>query len=292
MPLAAQLPEPARDLLATPVFGSAITWGQLLLTLVLVVAVLWLARQVLRRVLERALRARGVAPATASTASAITYYVMVVIGVAVVLQTTGLNLSSLAVVAGALGIGIGFGLQSVVGNFVSGLVILLERPVKVGDRVELDGLVGTVRRIGARATTVVTNDEIAIIVPNTDFVTQRVTNWSYTGETVRFLVPVGVSYRADPAAVREALLAAARGHDGVVDDPPPDVVFLGFGDSALLFELRVWTRRYIQVPKVFLSDLNYRVWDALRDAGIEIPFPQRDLHVRSGSLVVETRAAS
>lgn len=287
MPMVSDL----RKIFSAPVFGAGLTWGQLLLTLALTIAILWLMRRLVRRLLERGLRSRGVHPASAQAAATLTYYVLVALGFLVVIQTTGVNLSSLAVIGGALGVGIGFGLQNVVGNFVSGVVLLLEQPVKVGDRVEIGGLVGTVRRIGARATTVVTNDDIAIIVPNIDFVTQQVTNWSFTGGNVRIVVPVGVSYRSEPRVVRDTLLEVARTHDGVADHPAPDVVFTAFGDSALLFELRVWTTTFISAPKILASSLNYAIWDALAAKNIEIPFPQRDLHVRSGSLLVETRPA-
>ena len=278
------------DLLTAPLFGTGITWGQLLVTLLLTVVILWLIRRLVRRYLERGLRARGIHPASAQAAATLTSYALVALGILVVLQTTGVNLSSLAVIGGALGVGIGFGLQNVVGNFVSGLVLLMERPVKVGDRIEISGLLGTVRRIGGRATTVVTNDDIAIIVPNNDFVTERVTNWSFTGGSVRIVVPVGVSYRSDPRVVRDTLLEVARSNEGVAAQPAPDVLFREFGDSALLFELRVWTSRFISTPKLLTSALNFEIWDALAAKSIEIPFPQRDLHVRSGSLLVETRA--
>jgi small-conductance mechanosensitive channel len=162
----------------------------------------------------------------------------------------------------------------------------------VGDRVEVGSLVGTVRKIGARATNIVTNDEIAIIVPNSDFTNQRITNWSYTGRRVRFVIPVGVSYKSNPDLVKQALLEAAAAAPDVDPATEADVVFLGFGDSALLFELRVWTATRIHTPKVFISDMNFAIWSALKRHGIEIPFRQRDLHVRSGSLAVETRPAA
>ncbi len=281
-----------KRIFSAPMFGSSVTWGQLILTLVLTVLILWLTRRLVRRYLERGLRARGIKPASAQAAATLTYYGLVALGILVALQTTGVDLSSLAVLGGALGVGIGFGLQNVVGNFVSGLVLLLEQPVKVGDRIEIGGLLGTVRRIGGRATTVVTNDDIAIIVPNNDFVTQRVTNWSFTGGSVRIVVPVGVSYQSDPRVVRDTLLEVARNHEGVADKPQPDVIFTEFGDSALLFELRIWTSAFISTPKLLASALNFAIWDALAAKGIEIPFPQRDLHVRSGSLVIETRPAA
>lgn len=188
--------------------------------------------------------------------------------------------------AGALGVGLGFGLQNVASNFISGLIILFERPIKVGDRVEVGQVLGDVRRIGARATTIVTNDNIAIIVPNSDFITERVTNWSFGSRHVRIGISVGVSYTSDPVLVRRLLLEAAGRQPGVLDEPKADVMFSGFGESSLDFELRVWTLEFIQAPTVLRSQLNFVIWEAFKAAGIEIPFPQRDLHIRSGTLRV------
>lgn len=131
-----------------------------------------------------------------------------------------------------------------------------------------------------------TNDNIAIIVPNSAFIAERVTNWSYGNPFVRITVPVGVSYASDPEVVRRLLLEVASGHEGVIREPGPDVVFTEFGDSSLNFELRVWTREYMQRPAVLRSQLNFAIWQAFRSAAIEIPFPQRDLHIRSGTLRV------
>lgn len=191
------------------------------------------------------------------------------------------DLTSLNVLVGALGVGVGFGLQNVVNNFVSGLLILFERPFQLGHRVEVGGIVGRVAQIGARSTTIITNDNIAMIVPNSKFVEESVINWSHGNDRrVRFRLPVGVGYGSDPRQVERLLLeVAGRGKD-VLSDPPPVVVFLGFGESSLDFELRVWTDTLFERPKVFMSSLYFDIWEILKKHGIEIPFPQRDVHIK------------
>lgn len=211
-------------------------------------------------------------------------YTLFSLGLLIGLQSAGLNLSSLAFLGGAVGIGIGFGLQNIAKNFLSGLVLLAERPVKVGDRVEVGDLHGDVTHIGFRATWVRTNDNIVVIVPNSELIEGHVTNWTANDRKVRFPVPLGVSYGSDPRQVRDVLLLVARQHPDVLEDPTPDVVFTGFGDSSLDFELRVWTARQVRTPTVLRSELYFRIFEAFKDYRIEIPFPQRDLHLRSISV--------
>jgi small-conductance mechanosensitive channel len=218
----------------------------------------------------------------------ITNYVLLVIGLLVVLQTSGIEMGSLAVLLGALGVGIGFGLQNIVSNFVSGLILLAERPVQVGDWIEVGGTGGKVERIGARSTTIVTNDNITIIVPNAELVTHNIVNWSHGDPRVRIRVPVGVAYGSDLDRVREALLEVAAAHPGVLPEPPPLVDFTSFGDSALEMELAVWTREMVPFQRRFRSELNFAIDAAFRRRAIQVPFPQRDLHVKSGRLEVET----
>ena len=167
--------------------------------------------------------------------------VVLVIGIVVVLTNTGINLGALAVFAGAIGVGIGVGLQGIASNFISGLVILAERPISLGDRVEVGESAGQVQRIGARATVIVTNDNISIIVPNSKFIEEPVTNWTYGDPRVRFRVPVGVAYGSDIDKVREALIAAGREHPKTLAEPPPNVFLSEFGDSSINFELVVWS---------------------------------------------------
>jgi small-conductance mechanosensitive channel len=213
-------------------------------------------------------------------------YLIFAAGLVVGLQSAGVNLNSLVVFGGAVGIGIGLGLQDTAKNFVSGIILLVERPIKVGDRVEVGALNGDVVRIGARATWIRTNANIVVIVPNAEFVENRVTNWTANDRQVRFSVPVGVSYGSDPEKVRDVLLEIAQRHPDVLDFPAPDVIFAGFGDSSLNFELRVWTTKQVQTPHIIKSDLYFPIFRAFRDKGIEIPFPQRDLHLRSVSLPI------
>ncbi len=209
-------------------------------------------------------------------------YAIIALGFVIIVQSAGIDLSALTVLAGALGVGLGFGLQNIINNFVSGLIILFERPIKVGDRVDVGNLRGNVVDISARATTIITNDNIAIIVPNSEFISSRVTNWSYADAKVRFSVPVGVAYGTDPERVRRVLLEVAKGHNGVLADPAPDVMFEEFGDSSLNFTLRVWTTEYTTRPRVLRSELNFQIAQAFRAEKIEIPFPQRDIHIKSG----------
>src|SRR5205809_957803 len=202
-------------------------------------------------------------------------------------ENAGIHLAALAVFAGAVGVGVGFGLQNIASNFISGLVILAERPITIGDRVEVAGILGTVRQIRARSTVIVTNDNIAIIVPNSKFIDSPVTNWQYGDPTVRFRLPVGVAYGSDVNKVREALIAAAREHSATLNDPEPTAFLEKFGDSTIDFELVAWTQEMSYKPRRFRSDLNFLIYKHLTAAGIEIPNPQRDLHIRDGVIKVE-----
>jgi small-conductance mechanosensitive channel len=210
-------------------------------------------------------------------------YTIVIAGLAIGLESAGVNLSSLALLGGALGIGVGFGLQPIVNNFVSGLLLLFEGPVKVGDRVEIAQLNGDVVKIGARSTWVRTNDNIVVIMPNSEFIVKPVINWTVTDRQVRFSLSVGVSYESDPDEVRNVLLHVAAQNPDVLSVPSPDVIFTEFGDSSLNFDLRYWTIAKIQTPMILRSDLYFAIFRAFKESGIEIPFPQRDLHLRSAS---------
>jgi small-conductance mechanosensitive channel len=211
----------------------------------------------------------------------VTSYLIFILGMIVGLQSLGVNLNSLVVVGGALGIGVGLGLQGIVSNFVAGLVLLLEQPLKLGDRVEVGGTFGDVVRLRGRSTWIQTNDNVVIIVPNSEFINQRVINWTANDRQVRISLPVGVGYDSDPKTVRELLSQIAMRHPDVLPEPAPEIIFLDFGDSSLDFELRVWTIRQVQTPQRLKSDLYFAIFDTFREKGIEIPFPQRDLHLKS-----------
>jgi len=210
----------------------------------------------------------------------LTHYLLVGLGIIIAVQSIGLNLTSLAVVFGLLSVGIGFGLQNVASNFVSGLIILFERPIKIGDRITIGDVWGDVVNISLRATLVRTVDNITIIVPNSEFISSQVINWSHGDPKVRVHILVGVAYGSDVPLVIKSLLEVADNHPDVMKDPAPRVWFTDFGDSSLNFELLVWTPD----PKKrhdIISELNRGIDNIFRRNKIQIPFPQRDLHVRS-----------
>ncbi|MEH2434810.1 MAG: mechanosensitive ion channel domain-containing protein [Nostoc sp.] len=210
-------------------------------------------------------------------------YGLIFIGTLVLLQIWGLDISSLTILASALSVGIGFGLQDIAKNFGSGLVLVFERPIQVGDFVEVGEYTGTVERIGGRSTEIRTLDHVSIIVPNSRFLEKEVINWSHRNPISRLHLPVGVAYSSDPKVVQAALLEAASKHPNVLQAPSPLVLFKEFGNNSLNFELLVWTA---EPNKQFLlkSDLYYNIYESLEQRQIEIPFPQLDLHLRSGTL--------
>ena len=208
----------------------------------------------------------------------LSHYTIVVVGVMIAAVAAGLDFSRINLIVGALGVGIGFGLQNVVNNFVSGLILLFERPIRVGDKVQLAQLFGTVKNIGMRASVVRTFQGAEVIVPNANLISAEVVNWTLSDDRRRMELAVGVAYGTDPQVVIDILVAVANDHPGVLGDPEPAALFLGFGGSSLDFQLRAWTRTdFVQVS----SDLLVTVNAALAEADIEIPFPQRDLHLRS-----------
>lgn len=209
-------------------------------------------------------------------------YFFIIMGAFIVIQSSGINLGSLNVLAGALGVGIGFGLQNIANNFISGLIILFERPIKVGDRIEVGNVTGDVVKISSRASTVNTNDNISIIIPNSDLINKQVINWSHNDRRIRFHVPFGVSYKEDPAMIKELIVEVAKANKDVLKRPAPDVLFIGYGDSSIDFDLMIWTNTYIDKPIVLKSQLYYEIFEKFKEHNIEIPFPQRDLHLKSG----------
>ena len=248
----------------------------------------------LQSYLQRRLEQRGhIDPGIRYTIFRLAHYLIISIGVLFALrQAFGLDLTSLAVVFTALSVGIGFGLQFIAGDIASGFILLFERPVRVGDFVTVasDGkgeTEGRVQSINLRTTVIMTNDRIAVVVPNSKLVNQTLVNWSYHDRRARVSIPVGVSYDADVELVTRTLLRAAEDIKYVIDEPAPSVQFLRFGDSSLDFRLLVWTanpRRYPQIK----SDVNYRIRQLFLEEGINMPFPQRDLYIRGGSLQLKS----
>ena len=217
-------------------------------------------------------------------------YAFFLIGLFVGLQTLGVNLNSLVVFGGAIGVGVGLGLQNVVSNFVAGLVLLVEQPIRIGDRIAINDTLGDVIRIAARSTWVRTNDNVVIIVPNSDFINNSVTNWTGNDPRVRLHLPVGVGYGSDAEQVRDLLLEVAHANPHVMMDPAPDVMFVEYGDSSLNFELRVWTEQHTHMPQVLKSELYFAALRLFREHNIELPFPQRDLHIRSSDIPLSSAA--
>lgn len=267
-------------------FGeTTITLWNVLYLFGLFLLVVW-GSGVIRRLLVRALQRGGkVEIGVAQSVGSMVRYALVLIGLLIIVQTAGINLTTLNVLAGAVGIGVGFGLQTIAANFVSGLVLLIGRPVKVGDRIEVGGVdsggvEGDVIEIGARATTVLTNDNIAIIVPNSKFVEQTVVNWSHNDRRVRFKIPVQVAYGTDVRLVERLLIEVARANPDVLESPAPAVRFLEFGDSGLKLELRAWSSSLIHRKGLLTSNLNFAIYDSFAKHGIQIPFPQRVVHLR------------
>ncbi len=210
----------------------------------------------------------------------LTHYGLFTIGFLIAVSMAGLGLQNFSIIVGALGVGIGFGLQNIVNNFVSGLILLFERPVKVGDVINIDQDWGTITRIGLRSTVFETFDRSEIIVPNADLISQKVTNWTFSSKIVRVVLPVGVAYGSPLEKVLEILTRAAQENPDVLSYPPANPIFTGFGDSSINFELRVWIHTIDDRLKVF-SQLGVQIDRLFREEGIEIPFPQRDLHLRS-----------
>ncbi len=263
------------ELNQTPITLSSI------LMFLLVVLIFFVGSKLLDRILfHRVLPRFQLDTHTQYTLRRVNHYIIVAIGALFAFQFVGIDLSGLAVIFGLLSVGIGFGLQNITSNFISGLILLFERPIRVGDRVTVSGTEGYVIEINMRATTIRTLTNIAIIVPNSEFISKNVTNWSHGDPRIRLDISVGVSYTSDLDNVLEALAEVAREHEKVLDAPAPDVLLSSFGDSSWDMLLRVWIDSPRKYP-VIRSELNCAIVRKFRDRGVEIPYPQRDLHVRT-----------
>src|SRR5438874_6837942 len=274
-----------------PLPGVPLSLIQIFLLIALLIAVFWISSRTKRFLFNRFLVHSGLDRALQYAISQIVSNVVLVVGIFIVLENTGIHLGALTVFPGAVGVGVGFGLQNIASNFISGLVILAERPITLGDRVEVAGITGQVQQIRAWSTVILTNDNIAMIVPNTKFIDSPVTNWTYGDPRVRFRIPVGVAYGSDLEKVRNALVEVARENSHVLPQPEPTVFLETFGESSINLELVVWSQEMSYRPRRFRSDLNFAIAQKLREAGIEVPSPQRDLHFRDGVVRVEMTAS-
>jgi potassium efflux system protein len=249
---------------------------------IIVVSVTVIIARTLSRFIDRRIAARGhIDPGLRYTIARLVKYVVLIVGILAALrQAFGLDLTSIAVIFTALSVGIGFGLQYLAADIASGFILLFERPIRVGDRITIGDDEGDVKSINLRTTVVTTNDRIAIIVPNSKLVSQRVVNWSYGDPRARVAIPIGVANESDIDLVTSTLLDAAKNVDNVLSDPPPCVQFLGFGDYALNFRLLIWTnqpRRNVQIR----SDINYRIARLFAERKITIPYPTQEFVLRS-----------
>jgi small-conductance mechanosensitive channel len=250
--------------------GSAFTPLRALIVISMTVVLLWGSRRATRWFVDTVLAHRGVDVGMREALGAIVRYTVVALGVLVILQGAGIDLTSLNVLVGAIGVGLGFGLQNITSNFFSGLILLLERPLRIGDRIEIGGVTGEVHEIGARATTIVTDENVATIVPNSQLVSERVTNWSRPTRLTAYVLPFYAAYTTDPEVVRKVLLAAATGHSGVLREPAPAVEFIEVGPGALRFQLQVWSSEHLKTAGTLKSELNFAVWRQFAEAGVAV----------------------
>jgi len=272
-------------LLSLLTVGIPLGDGTLSLLAVLKAAAILFLFSLLRRIINHLLWTR-VVPSTgwdsglANAVAAGVRYVLVLLSILLAVNTLGFDLTKLTILAGALSVGIGFGLQNIVNNFISGIILLIERPIKVGDVIQVDGTLCNVKRINIRSTVVETYERSSLFVPNSDLITSRITNWTHEDTVARVVIPVGVAYGSDVQLVRRLLLEAATSHELVLEDPAPTVYFLEFGDSSLNFKLYCWTGDIRQRFTV-ISDLHFAIDRLFREHRIEIPFPQREVTLKT-----------
>jgi len=278
------------DSVALPIGTRRVSLLTAAKAIVLFVVLLWLARAAVRFVTGRLQRSTTLTPSIKVLSEKTINVVLLAIVVVVTLDYVGVDLTTLAVFTGALGVGIGFGLQKVVSNLISGFILLLDRSIKPGDVIELGETFGWVTSLGARYVALSTRDGKEWLIPNEDLITQRVINWSYSNSLLRLPLKFGISYHSDVHKVMALAVEAAAGVDRVLAEPKPVCRLIGFGDSSVDFELRVWIRDPQAGVVNVRSEIYLALWDAFRAEGIEIPFPQRDLHLQEGSQINVTLA--
>src|SRR6478672_11723172 len=258
--------------------------SSVVLGIIVVSATIVIARTLSHFIERRIAARRHIDPGLRYTISRLIKYAVLTVGILVALkQAFGLDLTSIAVIFTALSVDIGFGLQYLAADIASGFILLFERPIRVGDRITIGDDEGDVQSINLRTTVVTTNDRVAIIVPNSKLVSQRVVNWSYGDPRARIAIPIGVANESDIELVTQTLIEAARGVSNVLEEPEPRVQFLKFGDYSLDFRLLVWTnqpRRHVQIR----SDINYRIARLFRERNIRIPYPTQEMVLRAASL--------
>jgi small-conductance mechanosensitive channel len=272
---------------ATLLDGLAITLGGLRISALLVikgvlslVILLW-AATICSRVMERRItQVSNLTPAIQVLFVKLLKIVLVTIAIVVALSSVGIDLTAFAVFGGAIGVGIGFGLQKIVSNLISGVIILLDKSIKPGDVISVGETFGWINSLGARYASIVTRDGTEWLVPNEDLITQQVVNWSYSNEQVRLKIPIGISYNSDPKKAIELCFEAAQESKRILKEPKTNVLMKGFGDSSVDLEMRIWINDPQNGVSNIKSEVLLNVWDKFHEHGIEIPYPQRDLHIK------------
>lgn len=270
------------ELISRPLFeigGNTITLFSLITAGIIFGGSLLFAKFV-GQVVERRLRNLHLDRGVKGSIERFSRYLVIVVGSLISLDTVGVSLQSLTALGAILMVGIGFGLQNITQNFISGIIILIERPIKQGDILQVGDVEGRVSDIRVRSTILLSRDDVAMIIPNSQLVSETVVNESFSADRVRVHVRVGVAYGSDTAAVKEQLLRVAAANEHVLNNPPPLVFFENFGDSSLEFDLRVWVEE-LWIKDRIMSDLRFAIDAAFRKSGIEISFPQRDIHIRT-----------
>jgi small-conductance mechanosensitive channel len=270
------------SLLREPIFqinNSKISLSSILISILIVLATFYVAKRA-SRLLSHALKNKGVDSGVQDSIQKFSYYLMVALGILFSLDNLGVSINSLAAIGAVLMVGIGFGLQNIAQNFISGIIILIERPIKVGDIIRVGNSTGRVIDIRVRSSIIQTRDEVSIIVPNSKLISEEVISDSFSGQRIRQHVRVGVAYGTDVEKVKTVLCLAAQGHDKVLKDPAPNAIFENFGESSLDFDLLFWCTDIWGMEQTS-SDIRCRITALFKENNIEIPFPQRDINFKN-----------
>jgi small-conductance mechanosensitive channel len=264
--------------------GGVITVSQIVLVVVIVLAGIFLGR-VLQKLLARHMSRTQINPNSAQTIQRLVFYFILVLVFVTALSMLHIPITALAFISGAVAIGIGFGAQNIINNFISGWILMSERPVRIGDIVEIGGANGVIESIGARSTRIRRVDGVHLLVPNSAMIEQTVVNWTLVDKNIRTTIRIGVAYGSSPRQVSELLRQAVDAQPEVMQDPEPVVIFEDFGDSALIFDVYFWSNvdgeRFLRQIR---SDIRHRITDLFAANGIQIPFPQRDVHIKNDAV--------
>ena len=278
---------PLQDFLDHPAltyhFGKyQISIYSIIQTLIVLTTIFWLTTLIMRAINKRVGRIETIHPSSRALIQKIIMIVFYIVAFFFTMGTLGIDLSSLTVLGGALGIGIGFGLQKIASNFISGLILLLERSLQIGDMVEMaDGTLGIVRKNGARYTLIETFDARDIMVPNEDFIVGRVINWTFTNKKGRVDLIINVSYKSDIELAKKIIVEAAQNHPLALKDPKPECFLREFGDNGVVFRLFVWVADITKVNYSIKDEILFTIWNKFKENDIELPYPQRDIYIRS-----------